>query len=295
MLQTLPPPPMPLGGEQYGAWWDEAAAQAACDFFERYIRHTEAEWAGHAFRLQPWQRDRIVRPIFGWKRADGTRLIRQVWIEVPRKNGKTELAAGLAVLMLLGDAEFGGQIYSMAVDKDQAKIVFSKAGTMISLNPELQRHLEVLKTSIFCPQLSAAFKPLAGGGSGSKHGFSPSGAIGDEVHEWTSGEVADVVHKGTAARRQPLEIYITTAGVAGQGYAWEQHELAVAILAGEVVDPTFLPVIWAAPENADWKLEATWRAANPNYGISVKADYMRKEAEKAARSPGRRTTSSAST
>lgn len=284
MPEALPPPPMPAGGEAYGAWWDEAAAQAACDAFPRYMRHTEAEWAGKPFHLQPWQRDRIVRPIFGWKREDGTRLIRTAWIEVPRKNGKTELAAGLSILMLLGDAEFGGQVYSMAVDKDQAKIVFGKAGVMVAYSDELKRHLEVLKTAIFCPQLNASFKPLASG-AGSKHGFSPSGAIGDEVHEWSSGEVADVVHKGTAARRQPLEIYITTAGVAGDGYAWEQHELAIAIEKGEVVDPTMLVVIFAAGEEADWKKEETWRAANPNYGISVKVDYMRKEAEKAARSP----------
>jgi phage terminase large subunit-like protein len=285
MTEALPVPPMPRGGEQFGAWWDEAAAQAACDAFPALMRHTEAEWAGRPFHLQPWQRDRIVRPIFGWKRADGSRLIRKVWIEVPRKNGKTELAAGLSILMLLGDAEFGGQVYSMAVDKAQAKIVFEKAGVMVSFSEVLRKNIEVLKTSLFCPELNASFKPLAGGGSGSKHGFSPSGAIGDEVHEWISGEVADVVHKGTAARRQPLEVYITTAGVAGEGYAWEEHELAIAIEKGEVIDPTQLVVIFAAPEDADWKSEDTWRSANPNYGISVKPDYMRGEALKAARSP----------
>ena len=284
MVTALPIPPMPRGGEAFGAWWDEAAAQAATQYYARRLRHTEGEWAGRPFVLADWQRDRLVRPIFGWKRADGSRLIRIVWLEVPRKNGKTEFAAGTALVLLLGDGEMGGQGYSMAVDKDQAKIVFQKAGVMVGYHESLRKNLEVWKTSIYAPQLMASFKPLSAG-PGGKHGFSPTFAIGDEVHEWPDGDLADVVHKGTAARRQPLEIYITTAGVKGAGYAWDMHEIAVEIDRGEMIDPTFLPVIFAAPDDADWKLEETWRIANPNYGVSVKPDYMAAEASKAARSP----------
>lgn len=284
MDQTLPIPPMPRGAEKFGAWWDEGSAQRACAFFPAMLRHTEGEWAGKPFYLRDWQRDQIVRPLFGWKREDGTRLYRSAWIEIPRKNGKTELAAGLALLLIFVDQEFGGQGYSMAVDEDQAKIVFNKATVMVSMNEALSNRLELLKKSIFCPALQSSFKPLSSGPRG-KHGFSPTFAIGDEVHEWRDGELADVVHKGTAARRQPLEIYITTAGINGIGYAWEQHELALEIIAGDVIDPTFLPVIFAAGENDDWTKEETWRKANPNYGISVKPDYMREEAAKAARSP----------
>ena len=283
-MTALPIPPMPKGGEAYGAYWDEAAAQAACDFFPRYLRHTEGEWAGKPFHLADWQRDRIIRPAFGWKRADGTRLKRVIWLEVPRKNGKTELAAGVSLLALMGDAEVGGQVYSMAVDKDQARIVFEKAGVMVGYSEDLRKHLEVYVTSIFCPELMASFKPLSSGPKG-KHGFSPTAAIGDEVHEWPDGELADVVHKGTGARRQPLEFYITTAGIAGEGYAWEMHELALQILSGEVVDPTFLAVIFAAPDDADWRSEDTHRIANPGYGVSPKAEFIRKECDDAARSP----------
>lgn len=283
-MADLPVPAMPRGAEQFGAWWDEEAAQRACDFFPVMLRHTEAEWAGRPFHLQAWQRDEIIRPVFGWKRADGTRLIRIVWLEVPRKNGKTELAAGIALLMMFVDQEMGGQIYSMASDKDQAKIVFNKAGVMASLNEAVSQSLELFKTSIFCPALMAHFRPLSAGPQG-KHGLSPTAAIGDEVHEWRDGEIADVVHKGTAARRQPLEVYITTAGVRGVGYAAEMHDLAMDILAGNVIDPTMLPVIFAAEDGDDWKDEATWRKANPNYGISVKPEYMREEFAKACRSP----------
>jgi len=281
---TEPVTPMPRGGERFGAWFDAFAADAACGFFPKYLRHTEGEWAGRPFQLAPWQADRIIRPIFGWKRADGSRLIRQAYIEVPRKNGKTELAAGVSLLALVGDAEIGGQAYSMAVDKEQAKLVFHKAGVMVGFSRELAELLEVFKTSIFCPQLMASFKPLSSGPA-NKHGFSPSFAIGDEVHEWPNGDLHDVVHKGTGARRQPLEILITTAGVRGRGYGWELHEYARQVDEGLIEDPAFLPVVFAAGQDDDWTDPAVWAKANPNLDVSIKRDYLEAECRKAQASP----------
>jgi len=270
---------MPLGGEQFGAWFDHKAADAAVAFFPTYLRHTEAEWYNRPFVLTPWQTE-LVRQIFGWKRADKTRLIRQVYLEVPRKNGKTEFAAGLSLLVLVADSEFGGQGYSMAVNKDQASIVFKKAGVMAALSPALSKVLEVYTTSIYCPELISSFQPLSKA-AGSKHGFSPNFAIADELHEWPSGDLHDVVHKGTAARRQPLEILITTAGSPGIGYGWELHEYAEQVLAGAIIDPTFLARIFAADPADDWTSPATWAKANPNLGISVKPDYLASEVAKA--------------
>lgn len=264
-------------------WFDEAAADAACAFFPKYLRHTEGEWAGRPFHLSDWERD-IVRAVFGWKRPDGTRRYREIWIEIARKNGKTEFAAGLALLILLGDGEIGGQGYSMAVDKDQAKIVFNKATVMVNMSAELQEIVEAFKTSLYVPELMASFKPLSSG-SANKHGFSPTFGIGDEVHEWRDGEVADVVHKGTGARRQPLEVYITTAGIHGVGFAWEKHQEALRVQAGELERDDLLVVIYAAEPDDDWTDEATWRKANPNLGISPKIEYMRAECAKAKDSP----------
>lgn len=271
---------MPLGAEQFGAWFDHAAADAAVGFFPTYLRHTEGEWWGRPFHLAPWQENDIIRPVFGWKRADGSRLIRQVWIEVPRKNGKTELAAGMALVLLIADGEHGGQIYSMAVDKDQAKLVFTKAGVMVAMSPQLANAVEVYKTSLYVPELMGSFKPLSAR-PGGKHGFSPSGAIADELHEWPDGELHDVVHKGTVSRRQPLEVLITTAGVPNVGYGWELHEYALAVLTGNVVDPTFHAVIYAADPEDDWQSPATWAKANPNFGVSVKEEYLAAEVVKA--------------
>ncbi|WP_301100278.1 terminase large subunit [Propionivibrio sp.] len=266
------PPPMPRGGEIFGAWYDHKAANNAVNFFPTYIRHTEAEWYGKPFILSPWQ-EIIVRTAFGWKRADGTRLIRQVYIEIPRKNGKTEFAAGLALLIMLGDSEFGGQGYAMACDEQQARIVFNKAGTMVGLSPALAKEIEVFKTSIFCATLQAGFLPLSSKAA-TKHGFSPSFAVADELHEWPDGELHDVVHKGTGARRQPLEILITTSGEPGIGYGWELHEYATEILSGKNTNPSFYPVIFAAAPSDDWRSPETWRKANPNLNISIKEDYL---------------------
>lgn len=278
-------PVCPQGGEKFGAWYDPAAAQAAVDFFHTYLRHTEGEWWGRPFRLSPWQ-EAFVRTVFGWKRADGTRLIRQAYLELPRKNGKTEFAAGLALLLLIADGEPGAQIYSMAVDENQAKIVFNKAGVMIGLSKALYDEAKVFKKSIFCHALMGRFEPLSSR-PGGKHGFSPSGAVADELHEWPDGELHDVVHKGTGARRQPLEILITTAGEPGIGYGHEMHEYATAVLRGDVIDPTFHAVIYAAEAEDDWRAPETWAKANPNLGVSVKEDYLAAEVVKCEGKPAK--------
>lgn len=276
-------PPLPRGGERFGAWFDHKAADAACAFFAQHLRLTLAEWAGQPFVLPDWQRA-IVRAVFGWKRADGTRLIRTVYIEVPRKNGKTELAAGLALLILLGDAEMGGEVYSMAVDQDQATIVFKRATTMVQFSETLRKEIETLKTAIYVPTLMASFKPFSSAAA-SKHGFAPSGSVSDEIHEWPNGELFQVVHDGEASRRQPLDVLITTAGLRNQGFGWEMHDRAIKVRDGTLVDPTFLAVIYAAEDGDDWKDEETWRKANPGYGASVKPAFIREAYERALESP----------
>lgn len=264
-------------------WYDGRAADAAVSFFHKHLRFTEGEWAGRPFLLEAWQENDIVRPIFGWKRADGTRQFRRAIVWVPRKNGKTELAAGISLLALLGDGEQGGQVYSIAKDKDQARLVFAKAGAMVNLSPDLSALLEPFKTSIYCAELNASFKPLSGNASG-KHGLSMSGLIGDEIHEWPSGDLYTFVHQSSGARRQPLEFLISTAGQR-IGFGWETWEYCIKVRDGVVSDDETLVIIYAADPAADWTLEETWRSANPNYDVSVKADYLRAECQRAQESP----------
>lgn len=268
-----------------GYWFDEAAADRAVAFFPRYLRFTAGEWAGRPFVLEPWQADDIVRPFFGWKRADGTRRYRRCYVWVPRKNGKTELAAGVSLLALLGDGEVGGQVFSIAKDHDQAKLVFDKAVAMINWSPDLSSCLEAFKTSIWCPELQAAFKPLTGN-AGGKHGLNMSGLVGDELHEWIDDRLYTFVHQSAASRRQPIEFLISTAGDRS-GYGWEVWNYCLKVASGEIDDPETLVVIYAADPEDDWQDPATWAKANPNIGVSVKRDYLEAEAREARELPRR--------
>ena len=264
-------------------WFDETAADAAAAFFPRYLRLTTGEWAGRPFELEGWQEQDIIRPLFGWKRKDGTRRYRRCYVWIPRKNGKTELAAGVALLALLADGEMGAQVFSIAADEKQAKIVFDKATAMVGWSAELSKHLTPFKTSIWCADLGASFKPLSGNARG-KHGLNMSGLVGDEIHEWRDGDLYTFVHQSSAARRQPLEFLISTAGTR-EGYGWEAWDECVKLLAGEIEDPETLVVIYAADPEADWTNPDTWAAANPNLGVSVKLDYLEAECRAAKESP----------
>lgn len=264
-------------------WFDEAAGDKAVRFFADHLVLTEGEFAGKPFILEGWQAEEIVRPLFGWKRRDGTRRYRRCIVWVPRKNGKTELAAGVSLLALLGDGEMSGQVYAIARDKDQAAIVFRKATAMVGWSSTLSQHLECYKTSIFCPELLGKIQPLTGNAAG-KHGLSPSGIIGDEVHEWPDGDLYTFVHQGSAARRQPIEFLISTAGNR-IGYGWELWDYCQKVLAGEIEDPETLIVIYAADPEDDWTDPATWAKANPNLGVSVKESYLAEECRRAKEMP----------
>ena len=264
-------------------WFDEVAADKAADFFPAHLTFTKGEWAGRPFTLEDWQADDIVRPLFGWKRPDGTRRYRRCYVWVPRKNGKTELAAGIAILMLVGDGELGGEVYSIASHEGQARLVFGQAATMAAKSETLNGDLVCLKSSIYCPALNAAFKPLSGKPEG-KHGFGASGLVGDEIHEWTSGDLYQFLHDSEDARRQPLEFLISTAGKKGT-YGEEVWDECQKILDGTVEDPETLVVVYAAAPEDDWQDEAVWHKANPNLGVSKKLDTMRANARRAGQLP----------
>ncbi|MEW7009499.1 terminase large subunit [Lentilitoribacter sp. EG35] len=264
-------------------WFDERAADRAVSFFETKLCFSTGEWAGRPFLLEGWQQDDIVRPAFGWKKADGTRRYRKIYVWVPRKNGKTELAAGVSLLALLGDGEYGAEIYSIAKDKDQASIVFNKASEMINLSPELSGVLETYKTSIFYPPLNGSFKALSGKASG-KHGLNTSGLIGDEIHEWNDGELYQFMTDSESARRQPIEFLISTAGKRG-GYGEEIWDECIKIRDGIIDDEETLVVIYAADQEDDWTDPKIWEKANPNLGVSKKLERMKSDCNKAKQLP----------
>lgn len=264
-------------------WYHETAADKAASFFPNHLVFTEGEWAGRPFVLEPWEEHDIVRPLFGWKRSDGTRRFRRCFVWIARKNGKTELAAGIALLILVGDAEMGGQVFSIASEEAQAKIVFTKASNMAVRTPMLASKLDCLGKVIYCSELNASFRPLSGKPKG-KHGLNMSGLVGDEIHEWPTGDLYTFVHDSSAARRQPLEFLISTAGQKGT-HGEEVFRECQAILAGDIEDPDTMVVIYAPGEDDDWTKEETWRKANPNFGKSVKLEPFLSDFKRARQLP----------
>lgn len=265
-------------------WFDEAAADKACEFFEKYLRHIKGEWAGQPFHLEPWQRDKVIRPLFGWKKEDGLRRYRTAYIEIPRKAGKSTLSAGIALLLLFADGEAGAEIYSAAADRDQARIVFGAAQEMVSHSPALNKRSQRYKNSIVVPSTASTYRVLSADVH-TKHGLNAHGVIFDELHVQPDRELWDVLTTSTGARRQPLVVAITTAGHDRHSICYELHAYSKRLLEGVLVDDTFLPVIFSADPEDDFKLESTWKKAHPGYGVTIKKDYFEAEAKKAAEMP----------
>lgn len=266
-------------------WYDENAAERAVQFFTECLTHTKGEWAGQPLHLDPWQADGIIRPLFGWKRADGTRKYRTAFIMIPRKAGKSTLAAGIANILLFADGEPGAEVYSAAADREQAAIVFEMAKGMIDASEPLRIRSTSYKRSIVVPSTASSYKVLSSDAY-TKHGLSASGIVIDEVHALPNRELWDVLTTSTGARRQPLTVAITTAGYDRHSLCFELYDYAVKVRDGIIKDEAFLPIIYEADKDDDWTIPETWRKAHPGLGISVKEEYFAAECDKAQQLPG---------
>ena len=266
-----------------GSWFDETAATAAEIFFELLV-HIEGPMAGEPFVLEPWQR-KIVREIFGRKRADGLRQYRKVYMELPRGNGKSTWAAGLALFLLVADGEHSAKVYGAAADKAQAAIVFETAAKMVEASPKLSRLLRPFRSRTMEYPKSGGKYIVLSSDAYTKHGLNPSGIIFDELHTQPNRELYDVLNTAMGKRAQPLMIMITTAGYDRESICWEQHEYAQQVASGVIEDPTFYPVIYAADPEDDWTDPAVWAKANPNFGVSVREEFLAQECAVALQSP----------
>lgn len=249
--------------------FDRNAAIRAVNFFEQILRHTSDEWAGKPFLLAPWQ-ERAISQIYGRVDEDGNRIIRQIYIETPKKTGKTEFAAGLVLLTLLMDKNLGCQVYGAAAAQRQALNVFRAAHTMVNLSPVLKKHFRILSATSRILKRSdpnSFYAAVAADGDLSD-GVNPSCVIADEVHRWRTRkqmENWDVLTKGSITRKEGLVIAITTAGVQNESpLAFRLHEKVVKIQQGIVEDPGFYGKIYAADPTDDWTKESTWIKANPS-------------------------------
>lgn len=263
-------------------WFDDKAADRVCEFFPLFLSHVKGELGGTPFYLDDWQTKDIIRPLFGWKRPDGTRKHRVAYIELPRKNTKSTTAAGIGLVGLYTDDEPGAEIYSAATDREQAAIVFDVAKQMVEASPILRRKTKVYKRAI--EYKDRIYKVLSADAY-SKHGLNAHMIIVDELHAHKNRDLVDVLSTSTGSRRQPVEIYITTAGFDRNSICFEYHDYASKVRDGIVKDDQFLPVIYAAHPDDDWKSEETWKKANPGFDVSIKKEYLERECKKAMEIP----------
>lgn len=263
---------------------NETEAKKVATFFCQLLSHVKGEWAGQPLELAKWQYRDIIRPLFGSLLPDGRRQYRTCYVELPRKNGKSTLAAGIALYLLFADREPGAEVVSAAADREQASIVFEMARSMIEQSPTLAKRCKIYRRSIET-RTGGVYRAISAEAY-SKHGLNLSGIIFDEVHAQPSRELWDVLSTSTGARRQPLTFAITTAGHDRASLCWELHSYARGVKQKTIEDPSFLPVIYSIKEGQDWKTPEAWRTANPGYGVSVREEYFERAVREAVVSPG---------
>lgn len=266
--------------------YDKAAADYAVRFIE-CLAHTKGTWAGKPFELIDWQ-ERIIRDLFGVLKPNGYRQFNTAYIEIPKKNGKSELAAAVALLLTCGDGEERAEVYGCAADRQQAAIVFDVAADMVRMCPALNKRVKILtsqKRIVYVPTNS--FYQVLSAEAYSKHGFNIHGVVFDELHTQPNRKLFDVMTKGSGdARMQPLYFLITTAGTDTNSICYEQHQKAQDILEGRKIDKTFYPVIYGAPDDADWTSPEVWKNSNPSLGETIGMDKVEAACESAKQNPG---------
>ncbi|NJP27095.1 terminase large subunit [Microbispora sp. SCL1-1] len=278
---------------QPGAYFDVGRVQKALKALAAF-RHTKGRWAGLPFRLgqglAPWQVVWVIAPVFGWVYWDDeveavVRVIRAVWVEVPRKNGKSTISSGIANVLLLADGEIGAEVYAAAGSLEQARRVFDDAKRMASTSKAARARIQALADVIRVPKTGGIFRALSRIAEAA-HGLNVSGGVIDEVHVHKKRDLVDAIETGTGARTQPLIIFITTADEGDEGSIYdEKHSYTRKVADNVVEDPSHFGVIWAAAEEDDPFAEETWRKANPGLGVSPTVRYLRKEANKARTTP----------
>lgn len=277
-----------------GYYFDAIKAAHAVEFFPRFLCHAKNEFAGQPFELLQWQRDDLIAPLFGWMRPNGWRRFTKSYVEIPKKNGKSTLAAGVGLYLACADGEVGNKVFCAATDKKQAKIVYGECSDMVEVSPILKATCKVNRSdnTIIHTATRSVLTPLSQVVN-SKEGLDGS-AIIDELHAWDGWALWDCLKYMGAARRQPLIFVITTAGEDHEGPCYAQHSYAKRILAGKVTDHRTFGLIYGytreeleAGKNKWDTLRdpATHARANPSYGVTIKADEFAADVEEALQRP----------
>lgn len=265
--------------------FDQATADRYVTFIEAALTHTKGElatWPPKPFLLDDWQRD-FISTLFGWVDDEGYRRYRDCFLFLPRKNGKSTLASAITLAALFCDGESGAECYLSASSKDQSGLIFEMATGMIRQNPDLD-HLTKIVQYQKRIEYGGSYLRAIPADDATAHGFNVHIAVGDELHAWKRRDLFDVLRTGRGARRQPLCVWISTAGSDRENICYQLYEYAQKVRDQTVQTEaarTFLPVLFEAPKDADWTSPEVWKAANPGYGTSVSERYLREACDEA--------------
>ena len=280
-------------------WFDKDEALRVMSFFPSVLIHIKGPKAGQPFELAFWEKA-IIANLFGWKRPDGTRRFREAFIEVPRKNGKTSLISGIVIYGIIpeGDGEESAEIYSAAGDREQAKLVFNTVKGMVGKSSELEKRTRSYQHSIIAIdpdtglETGSFYKPISAE-AGTKHGYNSHIVVVDELHTQPNDELVDVLETSMGSRAQPLLIHITTSDYDKPSICNEKEAYAYKVRGfdqfgkeiSKVDDNSFLPAIWQATIEDDWRSPAVWYKANPCLDESLSVDYISRKCKKAIETP----------
>jgi phage terminase large subunit-like protein len=297
MTRTIPSPPTNIAGYDPlrtagDCTWDGAEAARAVDFFSEVLTHPDDSHyckAGEPLKLVQWQAD-FVATLFGWKRPNGSRRYTESFAALPRKQGKSTLAAGI-ILYAMISGRTGGQYYTAAQTAQQSSLIYRMAARMVRQSPVLSKRLKPIESrSRITYQERGAFLQSIPADAGPVHGTKPAAVIFDELHTQKNRDLYDALKTGQGATPDPLFLSITTAGHDRHSICYELWNNARQVRDNDKPLDNFLPCIYELAEGADWKDETTWAACNPNLGVSTSLDFLRQEAASAKESPARENT-----
>jgi phage terminase large subunit-like protein len=268
-----------------GCTFDEAAGSRVVEFLESFCCLSEGQWAGKLLKLAPFQLDLVMR-LYGWKRPNGTRRYRTVYLEVGKKNGKSPFTSSLAIYHVVADGEGGPKVFLNATDRDQVKNVFDPAANMVRQSPDLAEVLDIHESTnrIVC---RSNFGSIVANSNvvDSKDGKNASFIVNDELHLWRGRKMWAVFRYAGASRAQPINFSITTAGEAEAGVWYEQRTYSEDVVSGKVPDWTHLGLVYRADPKDPLDSPATWAKANPALGTILDPDEMAADYERAKRIP----------
>lgn len=239
--------------------------------FLKALKHPKSTAPGRAFQVDPWV-ERLVRKVYGDTKPDGSRRIKTVFALIPRGNRKTTLGAALCLLALGPERIPGSQVVSAAVDRDQARIALDEMKGVIGAHPKLEAAFHVRDTkNIIAHRKSSAFYRAMSADAATAHGRTPVFALVDELHAWKKRDLWDAIKTGLVKTPGSLLVVTTTAGIGHENIAYETYKYAKAVATGQIEDDAFLPIIFEADPDEDWRDEAVWHRVNP--GLSCNPPY----------------------